>query len=258
VALDADALDMSDPATCGPLASSRSWSTPSSRSSRSWKGATTSTATRQRQHTGSWKRSTTTVSAASPLPSSRRTRRNERTMPVAQSRRSTTSHDPTGHEARKEQHMATLAPLAPGTLTEKQHEVYELIRKADGVIDNQAIAKGSAPRRTTSRSTSARCASAASCRRRRRAATAASGRSCPGAARPRGRRHPRGRPRRTRRTRRTRHRVHGARQRRGRAGGRSSSSRREGRLGRDRETIGELDRARGDGSRRSTGSARSS
>jgi DNA-binding CsgD family transcriptional regulator len=37
--------------------------------------------------------------------------------------------------------MATLAPVAPGTLTEKQHEVYELIRKADGVIDNQAIAK---------------------------------------------------------------------------------------------------------------------
>jgi DNA-binding CsgD family transcriptional regulator len=34
----------------------------------------------------------------------------------------------------------TLAPLAPGTLTEKQHEVYELIRKADGVIDNKAIA----------------------------------------------------------------------------------------------------------------------
>lgn len=35
----------------------------------------------------------------------------------------------------------TLAPLAPGTLTEKQGEVYELIRKADGVIDSAAIAK---------------------------------------------------------------------------------------------------------------------
>jgi DNA-binding CsgD family transcriptional regulator len=156
-----------------------------------------------------------TASATSPLPSSRRTRRHERTTPVARLRRSMISHDRTGHEARKEQHMATLAPVAPGTLTEKQHEVYELIRKADGVIDNQAIAKrlGTTPnnvaqhvRKMRERGILPEKAARSnggqrSLMSRRRSATRP-----PAPPRP---------PRRTRRTRRTRRLVHRARQRRG-------------------------------------------